>query len=125
MREIKFRGKRLETGKWIYGDLYHAGDITCICDWSIRPNTVENFAVDPATVGQYTGLKDKNGKDIWEGDILTDKFESIGVVEWRDGALVVNFGDVDVFQIVDCFDDSYQMWAIGNIHDNPELLKTE
>jgi uncharacterized phage protein (TIGR01671 family) len=123
MREIKFRGKRLDNGEWIFGSLLNLDGECEIADC----NTVDygRYEVAPATVGQYTGLKDKNGKEIWEGDILTDKFESIGVVEWRDGALVVNFGDVDVFQIVDCFDDSYQMWTIGNIYDNPELLKTE
>lgn len=133
MREIKFRGKRYDNGEWIYGDLFQLGgnrrtfiftDEDYISQFAEKAHRLQR-EVDPSTVGQYTGLKDKNGKDIWEGDILTDKFESIGVVEWRDGALVVNFGDVDVFQIVDCFDDSYQMWAIGNIHDNPELLKTE
>lgn len=45
------------------------------------------------------------------------------VIEWRNCGFVVNFGDVDIFLISDCFDDSYQMWAIGNMHDNPELLK--
>ena len=79
--------------------------------------------VYPDTIGQYTGLKDKNGEEICEGDVLTDKFGSIGVVEWRNCGFVVNFGDVDIFLISDCFDDSYQMWAIGNMHDNPELLK--
>lgn len=113
MREIKFRGKRLDnntqTGPadgWVTG-FYYQG----------------LWEVDPATVGQYTGMKDKNTRKVYEGDVLTDKFESVGVVEWQNGCFVVNFGDVDVFQISDCFDDSYQMWVIGNIHDNPEMLK--
>lgn len=123
MREIKFRGRRLDGKGWVYGFLFAEKGRAYIITDSTGFGFIK-FEVDPATVGQYTGLKDKNGKEIYEGDILTDKFESIGVVEWRDGAFVVNFGDVDVFQIVDCFDDSYQMWAIGNIHNNPELLNS-
>lgn len=165
MREIKFRGKRLENGKWIYGDLYHARDITCICDWSIRPNTVENFAVDPATVGQYTGLKDKNGKEVWEGDIIqyksyaagrrwwrtTEEIPEIerevqqqrdeyvtkrGVCEYSDGyfsvdgifLFYVKVGErIRTYKCTSC-DVEERQWdfeVIGNIHDNPELLKTE
>lgn len=120
MREIKFRGKRLDNGEWVYGGIIFidGGEPHIFCNYG-------GVEVDPATVGEYAGLKDKNGKEIYEGDILTDEFESIGVVEWRDGAFVVNFADFDIYQIADCFDDSYQMWSIGNIHDNPELLKTE
>ncbi len=69
------------------------------------------------------GLKDKNGKKVYEADILTDKFGSMGGVEWRDGGFVVNFGDMDIFDLSDCFGDSYQMWVIGNIHDNADLIK--
>ena len=132
MREIEFRGKRLDNGEWIYGDLlenqgrnfiYHATSESTIEDNDDGRIVVVAVEVDYNTVGQYTGLKDKNGREIWEGDVLTDKFGSIGVVEWQNGCFVVNFGDVDVFQISDCFDDSYQMWVIGNIHDNPEMLK--
>lgn len=112
MRTIKFRGKSLNTGMWVYGDLQHKDKRAFV-----------EYEVYPATVGQYTGLQDKNAREVYEGDVLTDKFESIGVVEWQNGCFVVNFGDIDVFQISDCFDDSYQMWVIGNIHDNPELLK--
>lgn len=136
MREIKYRGRRLDNGAWEYGDLVQFGQkCHTPCKCAIIPGTASgsdplckvllDYEVDPATVGQFTGLKDKNGKEIYEGDILTDEFESIGVVEWRDGAFFVNFADIDFFQIADCFDDSYQMWSIGNIHDNPELLKTE
>lgn len=95
---------------WVYGDLQHKGKKAFI-----------EYEVDPATVGQHTGFTDKNAREVYEGDVLTDKFESIGVVEWQNGCFVVNFGDVDIFQISDCFDDSYQMWVIGNIYDNPEL----
>ena len=130
MREIKFRGKRLENGKWIYGDLYHAGDITCICDWSIRPNTVENFAVDPATVGQYTGLQDMNGEDIWEDDIMcipeTDfNAEIVGRVLYEDGSYyIIPFNGGHLWGLYWSL-RKHDAKLIGNIHDNPELLKTE
>mgnify|MGYP000001067016 FL=1 len=121
MRESKFRGKRIDNDKWVYGDLIHcygadAGRIFIKTFTGL-------YEVDPTTVGEYTGLKDKNDREIYEGDILTDKYESIGTVDWWNAGFVVNFGDVDIFQIADCFDESYQMWFIGNIHDNPELLK--
>lgn len=125
MREILFRGKSLDNGKWESGYLLENQGRTFIYyvtndDCRISVAAVE---VDPATVGQYTGLKDKNGKKVYEADILTDKFGSMGVVEWRDGGFVVNFGDTDIFDLSDCFGDSYQMWVVGNIHDNADLIE--
>lgn len=94
-REIKFRGKRLCDGEWIYGDLQHNVDCLKIREWEIDVNQIpKSYVVDENTIGQYTGLKDKNGKEIFEGDIV--KFLDIGEDE-----------------------------IIGNIHDNPELLKTK
>lgn len=128
MREIKFRGKRPDTMEWAVGSLVECFNgktgIVSMTKYS-EENGIKAIIdeVYPDTIGQYTGLKDKNGEEIYEGDVLTDKFGSIGVVEWRNCGFVVNFGDVDIFLISDCFDDSYQMWAIGNMHDNPELLK--
>lgn len=66
MREIKFRGKRLDNGEWIEGDLLRMNG-----HWFIfldpAPKGIDKYAVDPATVGEFTGLKDKNGKEIYEG----------------------------------------------------------
>ena len=125
MREILFRGKSLDNGKWESGYLlenqgrtfiYHATND----DGRIVVAAVE---VDPYTVGQYTGLKDKNGKKIYEADILTVTFRNMGVVEWRDGGFVVNFGDMGVFELTHCFGYTYQMCITGNIHDNADLIK--
>ncbi len=130
-REIKFRGKSLETGEWLYGDLYHTDELACICDWGIRPHTVENFAVNSDTVGQFTGLYDKNGKEIYEGDILKvtqirPKFMpnvdlGIAVVEfspWLGWSVGTRY-DRYAFDPTNSIDT---IEIIGNIHDNPGLL---
>lgn len=138
MRQIKFRGKRLENGEWVYGSLVSIHDTAIIvedCDFSWNPDTditafwfdKKENEVDPATVGQYTGLKDKNGKEIYEGDVLrwfVNDLISTAPVEYRDGAFWM-VRDINTGHGVwnDWLRGEYEIF--GNIHDNPELLKTE
>lgn len=146
MREILFRGKEKNSSKWIYGDLRHISDshggyILCIVDnTNGRNNDVIGVEVVPETVGQYTGLTDKNNVKIFEGDIVKGTAYSaarIGVIVWIDeissfGVRYVNAPNPTAWEnssILRCVSlgktDEFAAEVIGNIHDNPELLKKE
>jgi uncharacterized phage protein (TIGR01671 family) len=119
MREIKFRGKRLDGKGWAFGHLVKMWGEWHIIDWNDE-NTA--YPVDPDTVGQYTEQKDKNGKDIWEGDIV--EWENLMKTNMRS---VIAYRD-RMFCFVDANNEPEEIWCysftkIGNIHDNPELLK--
>jgi len=142
MKEIQFRGKRIDNGEWVYGYLIGndviVGDIVDFYDEYF--NTEFWDKVDPETIGQYTGLKVKNGKEIYEGDILTSgnypfqddgKYNYHGVIEWIDEeasfymtkrlANKEKRGISDgISQPIECIEE---FEVIGNIHDNPELLE--
>ena len=149
MREILFRGKDPETGKW-YEGFYMALSETTYCfkgDYDRHPDNTKHYIVfdsmtdwglpnqhlradaDPSTVGQYTGLTDKNGKRIFEGDVVKtsdvtheDVIQIPGelfAIELRKGCWTMVCG-----QNWDFLETNYRyVEVIGNIHDNPELLK--
>lgn len=122
MREIIFRGKRNFNGEWLEGDLIHYTDGAVAIKQNIPDGLAAAFRIDPATVGQYTGIKDKKGRRIFEGDILCfSDGETLCTVEWRySGFCIVEPG---------CYPDSILdaddgLWTIvGNIHDNPDMIE--
>lgn len=156
MRQIKFRGKDLNTGEWIEGfpfPLYHNQEGRHKSPhWLFIPKDANisklrcigsiQVEVEPNTIGQFTGLKDKNGREIYEGDIIrktetTFRMTDLGAVrycneeakfvlhvtdEYReyDLSFVKDFQSQDGYATVPCHNE-YEV--VGNIYDNPELLK--
>ena len=138
MREILFRGKRLDNDGWARGFLIGDNSIRFHDDhfWfekaegSKQQHVIISFAVDPDTIGQFTGLIDKNGKPIFEGDIvklrlLAAKMEWKGVCEYRNGAfgLAWQYAGERYCTFAGTCNAEYEV--LGNIHDDPELMEDE
>ena len=141
MGEILFHGKRADSGEWVGAELlqtrYHSGHI----EYQIMPQTPVSSAypVLSETVGQYTGLTDKNGVRIFEGDIVRlidehNEIEWTAVVVfgnpnseynwgWQLKAIGEFDGNKDILLWVDMEESGAYCEIIGNIHDNPELLE--
>ena len=125
MRDILFRGKRLDNGAWVYGSLLQVecedgSIVTAIFD---RKDSGGDAEVHPSTVGQYTGLLDKNGERIFEGDVLTVDGE-VGCFELKfneNTAMFIMDGDA-IRASFNIFGND-EVEVVGNIHDNPELLE--
>ena len=149
MREIKFRGKRIDNGEWVYGYYVHqaftiiSGEIKWLHTIYV-PNEAgftDHFIVDPETVGQFV-LKDKSGKEIYEGDVVQiashkmqiQKIKLRGVVIFSWASFGVEIKHVDIWKgFYDHIEPPDNLWflnladnkdieVIGNIYENPELL---
>lgn len=163
MREIKFRGKSKNVNEWCYGTYIFTNDNTndpfrtgpfkeshrivfwCSGDWNMGGWVDEE--VIPETIGQYTGLKDKNGKEIYEGDIVEWVFfyerlganmgvtedDTIvkGIIRWKQGGFILevienDFENAGYYSISALYTDTESdVEIIGNIWDTPELIKEE
>ena len=131
MREILFRGKLINGGQWTFGNLIEHFNGNCAI--STKTDIIGTFGrVIPETVGEYTGLTDKNGKQIFEGDIVNCKTkygEDIGRIVFYEGKFQV-FWDSELnyhqnAHFTRYYDINSKTTIIGNIHDNPELLEVQ
>ena len=149
MREILFKAKRKDNGKWVEGYYYKMSETTyCfkedyerkpvsehhyilqerMTDWGL-PNQIVQIEIDSETLCQFTGLCDKNGKKVWENDILMAHLDesypedaTYETVEWNVAGWVTHETDSTDRQYLDEFDLEH-FEAIGNIFDNPELAQ--
>lgn len=136
-REILFRGKRIDNGEWVEGYFCPCsfGRFPCkpaiISTEKLEQGAWEPVKVDLATVGQYTGLTDKNGKKIFEGDVVTDcEYGGVYSVRYFGDNEYPAFDVSPELETVECNGLSFLsnvncLEVIGNIHDNPELLEGE
>ena len=139
MREILFRGKRTDNGEWVEGNLvlspnadegYQAIVIPCYYNYMYTSDYNNDvgfetwYKVEPETVGQFTGFKDCNGKKICEQDIVYEGCNGfVSVVEWCDKLGTYRLKGLGEDYVIKEAEIEWEV--IGNIHDNPELLKGE
>lgn len=130
MREILFRGKRFNSSDWVEGNLFIPDKENTPTQICIGTNIIRiTYDVIPETVGQYTGLTDKNGKKIFEGDILefSDRLVSVfwhaHLGCWDSNFLKFTNKENDRDDMSPCRWD-FRAKVIGNVYDNPELIKT-
>ncbi len=134
MREILFRGKaanrkksvcyrtNYKNGDWVYGLLTMHENYVGFAEMT-NTDGINGIEVDPETIGQYTGLTDRNGNKVFEGDIVNiiyDCDEKASVIEFYNGGFCVNINNI-FFNFQE--NNVYEFEKIGNVYDNPELLE--
>ena len=140
-REIKFRGKRIDKDVFVFGDMltgmgYKKGKFYILPHLTYYPgdcNDLDGYEVIPETIGQFTGLLDKNGKEIYEGDIIrsydSENNPIIHSISW-DNKKVCYVATMLQHPLIGGpiykgWIDEFEKEVIGNVFDNPELLKAE
>lgn len=132
MREILFRGKRTINGDWVYGDFVRGNERKSLRDsifvYDSETQSFNDYEINPSTLGQYTGLTDKNGKRIFEGDVakvLQGKDKDIAYVGFENGAFMLypKTGNIYERTLWEYWYNDWDVEVIGNITDNPELLE--
>jgi len=118
MRDILFRGKRTDNGKWAYGLLCRVGDTYANIR---RMDAGFLYSVLTNTIGQYIGLTDNSGKKVFEGDIVKGCWSTVFEVYFDEDYLQYRADGCS--REIDYYGESDKLKVIGNIHDNPELLE--
>ena len=126
MRKYKFRGVGIQGGKWFYGDLSTDKGVGIVFR---EEGILYSWNVKPETVGQYAGINDKNGKEIYEGDIVREfqedfdgegeDYNQVGIVKFYGGSFYLDNDSEDNWS-----DDS-EFEIIGNIHENIDILENK
>lgn len=119
IKNIKFKAKQLNSGKWFEGDLVRLGNRVCIGGDHIKDGITD---VDPSTVCQFTGMKDEKGNEIWEGDIVHDSYDLLGIDNLYEVVYIGEegtfaFKSLDKIDNYEPFVNLFEAYVVGNKFD--------